>query len=99
MITEEALPTYMSMINTLDGVRDESGASDTPWANWTRAWTAEENRHGDVMNKYMWLTGESERPQEGSFGKEPSPHVAAPLPAPSPSLRPLPRTLPQGVST
>eukprot|EP00199_Chlamydomonas_sp_CCMP681_P002230 CAMPEP_0119103992 /NCGR_PEP_ID=MMETSP1180-20130426/2318_1 /TAXON_ID=3052 ORGANISM="Chlamydomonas cf sp, Strain CCMP681" /NCGR_SAMPLE_ID=MMETSP1180 /ASSEMBLY_ACC=CAM_ASM_000741 /LENGTH=399 /DNA_ID=CAMNT_0007088635 /DNA_START=42 /DNA_END=1241 /DNA_ORIENTATION=- len=57
LITEEALPTYMSMLNTLDGVRDETGASDTPWANWTRAWTAEENRHGDVMNKYMYLTG------------------------------------------
>lgn len=57
MITEEALPTYMTMLNTLDGVRDETGASDTPWANWTRAWTAEENRHGDAMNKYMYLTG------------------------------------------
>ena len=51
MITEEALPTYMSMLNTLDGTRDETGASDTPWANWTRKWTAEENRHGDAMNK------------------------------------------------
>lgn len=25
MITEEALPTYMAMLNTLDGVRDETG--------------------------------------------------------------------------
>lgn len=57
MITEEALPTYMAMLNTLDGVRDETGASQTPWAKWTREWTAEENRHGDVMNKYMYLTG------------------------------------------
>jgi len=57
MITEEALPTYMSMLNTLDGTRDETGASDTPWATWTRKWTAEENRHGDAMNKYLWLTG------------------------------------------
>jgi len=39
MITEEALPTYMTMLNTLDGVRDETGASKTPWATWTRAWT------------------------------------------------------------
>ena len=31
MITEEALPTYMAMLNTLDGVRDETGAADTPW--------------------------------------------------------------------
>jgi hypothetical protein len=57
MITEEALPTYMAMLNTLDGVRDETGAAATPWAKWTREWTAEENRHGDVMNKYMYLTG------------------------------------------
>mmetsp|Transcript_11923 Transcript_11923/g.16158 ORF Transcript_11923/g.16158 Transcript_11923/m.16158 type:complete len:408 (-) Transcript_11923:384-1607(-) len=57
MITEEALPTYMNMLNTLDGVRDETGASDTAWARWTRMWTAEENRHGDLLNKYLWLTG------------------------------------------
>jgi Fatty acid desaturase len=46
MITEEGLPTYMTMLNTLDGVRDDTGASASPWAHWTRAWTAEENRHG-----------------------------------------------------
>lgn len=57
MITEEALPTYMSMLNTLDGTRDETGASESAWAVWTRKWTAEENRHGDAMNKYLWLTG------------------------------------------
>lgn len=47
MITEEGLPTYMTMLNTLDGVRDETGASSSPWAKWTRMWTAEENRHGE----------------------------------------------------
>eukprot|EP00268_Persea_americana_P048067 TRINITY_DN50484_c0_g1_i1.p1 TRINITY_DN50484_c0_g1~~TRINITY_DN50484_c0_g1_i1.p1 ORF type:complete len:395 (+),score=27.76 TRINITY_DN50484_c0_g1_i1:110-1294(+) len=57
MITEEALPTYQTMINTLDGVRDETGASLSPWAVWTRAWTAEENRHGDLLNKYLYLSG------------------------------------------
>ncbi|XP_073306773.1 stearoyl-[acyl-carrier-protein] 9-desaturase, chloroplastic-like [Primulina huaijiensis] len=57
MITEEALPTYQTMINTLDAVRDETGASPTPWATWTRAWTAEENRHGDLLNKYLYLSG------------------------------------------
>ncbi|CAA0818425.1 Acyl- [Striga hermonthica] len=57
MITEEALPTYQTMLNTLDGVRDETGASPTPWAIWTRAWTAEENRHGDLLNKYLYLCG------------------------------------------
>uniref|UniRef100_Q43198 Acyl-[acyl-carrier-protein] desaturase n=1 Tax=Thunbergia alata TaxID=32198 RepID=Q43198_THUAT len=57
MITEEALPTYQTMINTLDAVRDETGASLTPWAIWNRAWTAEENRHGDLLNKYLYLSG------------------------------------------
>ena len=31
MITEEALPTYMAMLNTLDGVRDETGAAPSAW--------------------------------------------------------------------
>ncbi|KAL2645307.1 hypothetical protein R1flu_012894 [Riccia fluitans] len=57
MITEEALPTYQSMLNTFDGTNDETGASPTPWGVWTRAWTAEENRHGDLLNKYLYLTG------------------------------------------
>ncbi|KAK6146360.1 hypothetical protein DH2020_020229 [Rehmannia glutinosa] len=57
MITEEALPTYQTMLNTLDGVRDETGASPTSWAIWNRAWTAEENRHGDLLNKYLYLCG------------------------------------------
>lgn len=57
MITEEALPTYQTMLNTLDGVRDETGASPTPWAVWTRAWTAEENRHGDLLHTYLYLCG------------------------------------------
>lgn len=34
MITEEALPTYMAMLNTLDGVRDETGAANTPWGRY-----------------------------------------------------------------
>eukprot|EP00891_Asterochloris_glomerata_P004275 jgi/Astpho2/4275/Aster-05224 len=57
MITEEALPTYMAMLNTLDGVRDETGAAPSAWGRWTRQWTAEENRHGDLMNKYCMLSG------------------------------------------
>lgn len=56
-VTEEALPTYMAMLNTLDVVRDETGAQQTPWGRWTRGWTAEENRHGDALNKYLYLTG------------------------------------------
>lgn len=57
MITEEALPTYQSIMNSLDGVTDETGACPSPWAVWVRAWTAEENRHGDLLNKYLYLSG------------------------------------------
>ena len=57
LITEEALPTYMNMLNTLEETKDTTGADGTPWAQWTRKWSAEENRHGDLMNKYMWMTG------------------------------------------
>ncbi|KAL0399848.1 UNVERIFIED_CONTAM: Stearoyl-[acyl-carrier-protein] 9-desaturase 6, chloroplastic [Sesamum radiatum] len=57
LITEEALPTYQSMINACDGVRGESGASPCPWAAWLRSWTAEENRHGDLLRTYLYLSG------------------------------------------
>eukprot|EP00253_Pinus_taeda_P004166 PITA_04166 len=57
MITEEALPTYQTQVNSYDGVRDETGASLTSWATWTRMWTAEENRHGDLLHKYLYLSG------------------------------------------
>ncbi|XP_054817762.1 stearoyl-[acyl-carrier-protein] 9-desaturase 6, chloroplastic-like [Prosopis cineraria] len=55
MITEEALPTYQTMLNNMDGVRDEMGSS--PWAIWTRSWSAEENRHGDLLRAYLYLSG------------------------------------------
>ncbi|KAL2920805.1 Stearoyl-[acyl-carrier-protein] 9-desaturase chloroplastic, partial [Bienertia sinuspersici] len=57
MITEEALPTYHSFLNSFDGVRDETGASLSPWATWIRAWTAEEKRHGDHLSNYLYLSG------------------------------------------
>lgn len=55
MVTEEALPSYSVSLNEL--VRDDTGTSETPWARWLRGWTAEENRHGDVLNAYLRLTG------------------------------------------
>ncbi|KAL4290850.1 hypothetical protein GQ457_14G001430 [Hibiscus cannabinus] len=57
MIIEEALPTYQTMLNIIDGIRDETDASLTSWAIWIRAWTAEENRHGDLLNKYLYFSG------------------------------------------
>ena len=53
-ITEEALPTYESWLLDLDGVNQDP---DNGWAKWVRTWTAEENRHGDVLNKYLYLSG------------------------------------------
>jgi len=55
MVTEEALPSYAVALNGL--VRDDEGTSPTPWARWLRGWTAEENRHGDLLNAYLRLTG------------------------------------------
>jgi acyl-[acyl-carrier-protein] desaturase len=57
MITEEALPTYLTLLNTLEGTDDPTGAVDTAWGRWSRQWTAEENRHGDLLNRYLYLGG------------------------------------------
>ncbi|GMN72894.1 hypothetical protein TIFTF001_054803, partial [Ficus carica] len=57
MITEEALPTYQSRLNGTEIFHDKSGADQTPWAIWSRGWSAEENRHGDLLNKYLYLSG------------------------------------------
>ena len=57
MVTEEALPTYQSLLNGFEGTSDKSGADTSAWARWTRGWTAEENRHGDLLNKYLYLSG------------------------------------------
>ncbi|XP_048554432.1 acyl-[acyl-carrier-protein] desaturase 7, chloroplastic-like [Triticum urartu] len=57
MVTEEALPTYQSIPNRFEAVRDLTGSSGTAWARWIRGWSAEENRHGDVLNRYLFLSG------------------------------------------
>ncbi|KAM4113718.1 hypothetical protein ACJW30_04G017400 [Castanea mollissima] len=63
MITEEALPTYQARLNSTKIVHDETGADNTPWAIWARAWSAEENRHGDLLNKYLFLSGKVDMKQ------------------------------------
>ena len=55
MITEEALPNYSVRLESV--ARDATGTDATPWALWLRGWTSEENRHGDVLNAYLRLTG------------------------------------------
>ena len=57
LVTEEALPSYQAWLNRYKGLGDKTGASLNPWAVWTRSWTAEENRHGEALNKYLYLSG------------------------------------------
>ena len=54
IITEEALPTYESWLIDIEGI---SKAEPQGWSKWIRRWTAEENRHGDLLNKYIYLSG------------------------------------------
>ncbi|HLF52464.1 acyl-ACP desaturase [Flavobacterium sp.] len=53
-ITEEALPTYESWLMDVEGV---DNLERNGWSKWVRQWTGEENRHGDVLNKYLYLSG------------------------------------------
>lgn len=54
-ITEEALPTYESWLIEVIGVDQVNEPNG--WAKWVRGWTAEENRHGDLLNKFLYLSG------------------------------------------
>jgi len=53
-ITEEALPTYESWLMDVEGV---DNVERNGWSKWVRHWTGEENRHGDLLNKYLYLSG------------------------------------------
>jgi acyl-[acyl-carrier-protein] desaturase len=55
MVTEEALPNYAISLNLI--AADYTGVSPDPWATWSRGWTSEENRHGDLLNAFLRLTG------------------------------------------
>lgn len=57
MITEEALPSYQSWFARFKEMEDRTGEADHAWGRWIRGWTAEENRHGDLLNRYLYLTG------------------------------------------
>ena len=55
-ITEEALPTYESWLMDVEGINQvEDGGNG--WSKGIRQWTGEENRHGDLLNKYLYLSG------------------------------------------
>jgi acyl-[acyl-carrier-protein] desaturase len=52
-ITEEALPTYESWLMDVEGIDNV----ERNGSKWIRQWTGEENRHGDLLNKYLYLSG------------------------------------------
>ena len=56
-ITEEALPTYESWLMDVEGIDQQQEGQGNGWAKWVRQWTGEENRHGDLLNKYLYLSG------------------------------------------
>ncbi|HYD91385.1 MAG TPA: acyl-ACP desaturase [Flavobacterium sp.] len=55
-ITEEALPSYESWLMDVEGVNQVDNGGNG-WSKWVRSWTGEENRHGDALNKYLYLSG------------------------------------------
>jgi len=59
MVTEEALPTYESWLMDMEGVEQhgKTRGEENAWSKWVRHWTGEENRHGDTLNKYLYLSG------------------------------------------
>ncbi len=64
IVTEEALPSYHAFFSLLEGVNPAgSAAHGSGWARWSRAWTAEENRHGDLLSKYLYLSGRADMRQ------------------------------------
>ncbi|AWG24640.1 acyl-ACP desaturase [Flavobacterium kingsejongi] len=57
-ITEEALPTYESWLMDVEGIdQNDNDGKGNGWSKWVRQWTGEENRHGDLLNKYLYLSG------------------------------------------
>ncbi len=54
IITEEALPSYETWLMDVEGI---GKTNNEGWSKWIRMWTAEENRHGDILNKYVYLSG------------------------------------------
>ncbi|WP_163409381.1 acyl-ACP desaturase [Flavobacterium ajazii] len=58
-ITEEALPTYESWLMDVEGIDqvDQVENGGNGWSKWVKQWTGEENRHGDLLNKYLYLSG------------------------------------------
>jgi acyl-[acyl-carrier-protein] desaturase len=54
-VTEEALPNYTRALANF--FPEATGISENAWNLWERGWTAEEDMHGAVLNRYSILHG------------------------------------------
>lgn len=60
MVTEEALPNYKTVLDKIAATGNLTGADTSPWARWSCGWTAEEDRHGNVLRDYLTYTGKAD---------------------------------------
>jgi acyl-[acyl-carrier-protein] desaturase len=69
-LTEEGLPTYTSRLFTTQGQPTETGdphSENRPLAQWFRNWTAEEARHGTVLDRLLFMADRvNQKAYEGS---------------------------------
>jgi acyl-[acyl-carrier-protein] desaturase len=69
-LTEEGLPTYTSRIFQTEGLPTETGdphSENRPLSQWIRQWTAEEARHGTLLDRLLFLSDRiDQRAREGS---------------------------------
>ncbi|KAL0306884.1 UNVERIFIED_CONTAM: Stearoyl-[acyl-carrier-protein] 9-desaturase 6, chloroplastic [Sesamum radiatum] len=56
--TDDFMDEVRALRGRTKGLPDEYfGSSANPWSTWLRSWTAEENRHGDLLRTYLYLSG------------------------------------------
>ena len=54
-VTERGLPNYSARAGHLVG--DGTGVSKDPWSRFFRRWNAEEEEHGAILYRYLFLSG------------------------------------------
>jgi len=52
-LTEEALPTYTHFLTSIEGMPDPH---DSSLQQWIRAWSAEEERHGTLLDRILFMS-------------------------------------------
>lgn len=56
-VTEATEGSYQTALNRVPAFADQTGVDSTALARWSRWWTGQENRHGEVTSDYLYLTG------------------------------------------